>query len=68
MKPVILDAAGDGEHERPPLRWRVFRDRDILRRRAWGFILYRDEPGGWYLLLNAGRWIVGIECTREEGD
>ncbi len=62
MKPVILEAAGDGEI--PPLRWRTFRTRMRVDDAAYGFMVHRGPE--WAVLLCLGRWLLGIECTREE--
>lgn len=66
MKPVILEAAGDGAL--PPLRWRTFRDREEIPNGAFGVafgLMYFGGPE-WGLCVYLGRWLIGIERTREE--
>ena len=62
MQPVLLEAAGDGE--RPALRWRGFSDRSVMTN-AWG-VMWFVGPPEWGLHLYLGRWLIGIERTREE--
>ncbi len=64
MEPVILDAAGDGEV--PAFRWRFMHACEDTPCRAWAIGLYHDGPGEWFFGVNVGRWVVGIERTREE--
>ena len=62
MKPVILDAAGDGEL--PLLRWRTLPTRLLIYESVFGIIVV--GPPEWALHVYVGRWLIGIERTREE--
>ncbi len=64
MKSVILDAAGDGET--PPLRWRAFHYTTEIVERAFGIMVSIAPEWGLYVYL--GKWLIGIERTREEDD
>lgn len=59
MESVILHSVP--ESEMPPFRWRTFRDR---AHRAWGVLLFSAPE--WAVHLYLGRWVIGIERTREE--
>ena len=62
MQPVLLEAAGDGE--RPALRWRGYREQMPWYGIGAAFVPQGD--GAWDLHLALGKWIIGIERTREE--